>query len=75
MLGAPPQMWGWVVMNSALDECIENLSWIGMLLGPICILIICRIGDRKKGTVVNLLTVALSSLFLVLHLPAFAPII
>lgn len=69
---APPRLWGWGMTTSWLEEAIANFSWFGMGIGPLVIGIICRIGDKANNFITMILTVLIASLFLVLHLVAFA---
>lgn len=69
-----PRMWGWRLTTSWLEEAIANFSWLGMLLGPALLSVICRIGDRNSNAFVFPLTALVASLFLAVHFVAFAPI-
>jgi oligosaccharide repeat unit polymerase len=70
----PPTFWSWGVTTGILDASIADFGWLGMLIGPLFITWICRIGDKQGNGIVNLLTILVASLFLVLHLPAFLPV-
>jgi oligosaccharide repeat unit polymerase len=74
MLLASPRIWGWSMTTSWLEEAIANFGWVGMLLGPLTIAMICRIGDKRGNPLVGILTVLIACLLLVVHLPAFAPL-
>lgn len=74
LLMLPTQYYGWGMTTSILDESIANFSWLGMLIGPLIISLICRLGDPVRGPVVQLLTVLTAILMLVLQLSAFIPV-
>jgi oligosaccharide repeat unit polymerase len=69
-----PKLWSWGMTTSILEEAISNFSWLGFLIGPIIVGLICRVGDKYEDPLINLLTIFVSCLILVVHLPAFAPI-
>lgn len=75
MLFAKPQMWGWGMTTSWLEEAIANFSWLGMLLGPLLIIIICRVGDAAKSSFVRMLTPLIASLLLVVEATAIDPML
>jgi hypothetical protein len=72
VLMRPPQLLGWSTTTSILEESIANLSWYGMLVGPLWILLICRIGDACKTEAVSNVTALIAILFLSVHLTAFS---
>jgi hypothetical protein len=74
MLRTPPRLWGWGMTTSWLDEAIANFGWLGMLLGPLVLSVICRVGDATRNALVVGLTILVGSLLLAVHLPAFMPI-
>ena len=74
LLKIPIQYIGWGMTTSILDEAIANFSWLGMLIGPLIVSIICRIGDREQGKTIQLLTILVAILMIVLQLSAFTPI-
>lgn len=69
-----PQLWSWGMTTSILEEAISNFSWLGLIIGPLIVGTICRVGDRFEDPLINILTLFIACLFLVVHLPAFAPI-
>jgi len=71
MLGQKVSLLGWGMTTSILDEAVANASWFGLILGPLFMFWICKIGDSCKDGTVNLLTVLIASLFLAVQLPAF----
>jgi hypothetical protein len=77
MLMIPPEALGWVMTTSWLEETIANFGWVGMLIGPLVISLICRIGDKYglRIPIIKPLTVLISSLFLVVQLPLFFPML
>lgn len=70
-----PRPLGWGVTTSALDEAIANFGWFGMVLGPLGIALICRIGDRRRDAVLSMITTVIACLSMVLELVAFAPVV
>lgn len=68
---AEPLTWG--VTTSILEEAIANVGWLGMLLGPLVIVGLCRTGERARNVLVTALTILVACLFLVLHFAAIAP--
>jgi oligosaccharide repeat unit polymerase len=66
-----PKEWGWSVTTSILDEAIANFSWAGMIVGPLLISVVCRLGDSRKNSLVSPMTVLVASLFQAVHLVAF----
>lgn len=73
MFGFDPTDMGWGVTTSWLEEAIANLSWFGLIAGPVVPALICRIGDRRRSMLVGILTVTIGSFLLVLSLVAFFP--
>ena len=55
-----------------VEEAIANLSWLGMIFGPLLIVIVCRLGDSRNNVFVYAVTVLVASLLLAVHLVAFA---
>lgn len=74
LLMQPPQLWGWGMTTTWLSEAIANFSWLGIIIGPLTIALICRIGDARKNIIVFTLTSLVASLLLAVHLTAFAPV-
>ena len=65
---------GWSMTTGILDETIANVGWLGLLLGPLTISWIARMGDRNQTAIIQLLTVIVGSLMLVLQIAAFISI-
>jgi len=74
-LGAKPQMFGWGFTTSWLEEAIANLSWFGVIFGPLLPALICRASDSTRNTNVRLLGTLVSALLLTLQLSAFLALI
>jgi len=74
MLMHSPRMWGWGMTTSWLEEAIANFSWLGMIVGPLALSLICRVGDACQNDFVSALTVLIGSLLLAVNLTAFAPL-
>lgn len=75
MLLAPPRLWGWGMTTSWLEEAIANFSWLGMLIGPLLIGGMCRVGDASPNDLVRILTPLVASLMLVVQASAFLPLL
>lgn len=74
MFGFKPRDLGWGVTTSWFEESIANLSWLGLLLGPLVPALVCRIGDRRRTPFAGLLTVTVAGLLLILQFIAFMPL-
>lgn len=74
MLMSPLRLWGWGMTTSWLDEAMANFSWFGIILGPLVISAICRMGDFCKNNFASALTSIVVSSFLTVQLTAFAPL-
>lgn len=74
LIRIPPQYVGWGMTTGILDESIANFGLLGMLVGPLFISIVCRVGDRDQEPLPQLLTVLITILMLVLQLAAFMPV-
>ncbi len=71
----PARYLGWGVTTSWLEEAVANLSWAGLLAGPLLIGWICRIGDAQADHVLRLLTILVSCMLMAVQVAAFAPLI
>ena len=69
----PAGLWDWGMTTSWLEEAIANFSWFGLIMGPLVIVTVCRIGDSSKNPITMSLTALNASLLLVLQLAAFMP--
>jgi hypothetical protein len=74
MLNSAPTDWGWAMTTSLIDEAIANCSWFGLVLGPISIGLLCRVGDSSGDMMISLLTAVVVSLLLAVQLVAFGPL-
>ncbi|MBN1587261.1 MAG: hypothetical protein JW937_07515 [Candidatus Omnitrophica bacterium] len=70
-----PRMWGWGMTTSWLEEAIANFSWLGMLLGPLCIALVCRAGDASGSVLGRILTPLVACLLMLVHAIAFFPLL
>lgn len=61
------------VTTSILDEAIANLSWAGMLVGPLIVGLMCRMSDQTRNPLAKILAVLNVILILLVHLVAFMP--
>jgi hypothetical protein len=65
---------GWVLTTSILDEAIANFSWLGVIIGPLIVCLVCRLGDACENSFMNALTNLNATLFLVVDLSVFWPL-
>jgi hypothetical protein len=65
---------GWVLTTSILDEAIANFSWLGVIIGPLIVCLVCRVGDACENSFMNALTNLNATLFLVVDLSIFWPL-
>lgn len=70
----PKEYLGWCMTTSILEESIANFSWLGMIIGPLVISCICRLGDSCRDGLIGAITAIVALLLLTVHLSAFAPI-
>jgi hypothetical protein len=73
-LRIPARDFGWGITTSWLEEAIANFGVFGFILGPLLLAWICRIGDAARDTIVWMLTILVSSMFLAVQMPAFMPL-
>jgi hypothetical protein len=66
---------GWAVTTSWLDEAIANFGWFGLLVGPLCLAFLCRIGDRTEDSFTRYVTVCIGTLLVAVQLAAFVPLV
>lgn len=64
---------GWALTTSILDEAIANFSWLGILIGPLIVCLVCRIGDATNNSFISALTNLNATLFLAVDLSVFWP--
>jgi hypothetical protein len=62
---------GWTMTTSWLEEAIANFSWAGVLIGPLFLSLVCRIGDQTSNRSTQALGVLVGSLQLLLSPSAF----
>jgi hypothetical protein len=65
---------GWVLTTSILDEAIANFSWLGIIIGPLIVCLVCRVGDACENPFISALTNLNATLFLVIDMSAFWPL-
>jgi hypothetical protein len=65
---------GWGITTSWFDECVANLGWIGVLVAPLSIGLVCRAGDWSGDPVLKVLTIAVTLLLLTVHFAAWYPL-
>ncbi len=67
----PVQHLGWGMTTSWLDESIANFSWFGILIGPLFISLLCRLGDSQGSILLIIMTTFIACLLLAVHIAAF----
>jgi hypothetical protein len=70
MFDSPRQI-GWGLTTSILEEAVANLSWAGMLAGPLVVSLVCRLGEACRNSLISAFTALIACLFLSVHLNAF----
>ena len=71
----PQQSLGWGMTTSVLDESLANFGWLGIVVGPLLVSLVCRHGDAANDGLVSLMTVVVGVFLLTLHLSATAPFV
>ena len=66
-----PQMWGWGLTTSIIDEAINNFGLLGIVLGPLVLVVICRLGDGATSQFAGMFTGPIACALLVVEVPAF----
>ena len=61
----------WSMTTSWLEEPIANFSWAGVLIGPLCLSIICRLADHTPNRSTQGIGILVGSLLLAVQLSAF----
>ena len=70
----PYTFMNWGVETSWLGEAIANLSWPGLLIGPLLLAWLCRLGDSFQRASITMATSVVGGLFLFIDFPGFLPI-
>jgi hypothetical protein len=70
----PKDYIGWCMTTSVLEEPIANFSWLGMLIGPLIVSVVCRLGDSCRDGLIGAITAIVALLLMTVHLSAFAPV-
>ncbi|MPZ16993.1 MAG: hypothetical protein GEV06_03625 [Luteitalea sp.] len=60
------------VTTSILDESIANFGWIGLLVAPLVVLVVCRLGDSCHDSVISALTLFVVVCMFTTHPPPWA---
>jgi hypothetical protein len=66
-----PYYLGYVMTTSILDEALATFGWLGLVMGPWLVGVVCRLGDQSRWPPVRLLTAAVGPLLLVLDVGTF----
>jgi hypothetical protein len=70
----PARPLGWGLTTSWLEEAIANFSWLGLLIGPMVPVLICRWSNASKNSMTTILGALVAVLFIVVQLSAFTPL-
>ncbi|MBT9312467.1 hypothetical protein [Leptothoe kymatousa] len=71
----PIKLWPYGITTSILAESIANFSWIGFLVGPMILALVCRLGDSTDNAFIVVLTTLLACLLNVLHPLPYIPLL
>lgn len=72
MLQMYPARWlGWGMTTSWLEEAIANFGWLGVLVGPLSLSTLCRMGEAFRWPALSLLTCMVVVLLMAVQLSAF----
>lgn len=74
VLNYPPEPIGWSFTTCILEEFISNFGIIGILLAPLFLLWICKVGDRSPNTITKFFAIIVIVFFLFTQLAAFMPL-
>lgn len=69
-----PSPGGGSLTTTCLGESISNFSWFGILVGPLLLSLVCRIGDSCRDQRVFIATILVSVFMQTAHLAPWAPI-
>lgn len=67
-------VYGWQLTTGIFDECISNFGWLGLFIGPLIVLCLCRLNDKEPRLIVRVGGYLVIALMQLVHLPAFYPI-
>ncbi len=65
---------GWSFTTCILEEFISNFGFTGMLLAPLFLLWICRIGDNTSNIILTFFSILVAVFFMFTQLAAFMPL-
>ncbi len=74
MLGISPRLLGYGVTNCFFDECLANFGWIGLVIAPVILGLVCRFGDSPNEVFISVMTGLVAALLISVELIAFAPL-
>ncbi len=75
LLNVYPRDLGWGMTTGTFDEAIANTGLAGLLIGPLLILWICRLGDTTHNWNAHILTCIVVCLMMSVELVAFMPLV
>ena len=70
----PPRSLNWGMTTSWLEEAVANFGWLGILIGPLSIACLCRLGDSYRWPALTIVTVLVAVLLMSVQLSAFMAI-
>jgi hypothetical protein len=69
--GVAPQYSGWTFTTSIFDEALADYGWLGMLIGPTFLGLLCRLADGNRTILFRSLGYIVCVIFLAVQLNAF----
>ena len=70
-LNGPRIYRSWGITTTLLSEAIANMGWLGMLCGPLALVVIASIGYSRSNPFLNVLTCVICTLLMSVHLAGF----
>jgi hypothetical protein len=69
-----PRFMIWGLTTSILDEAIANLSWLGVIAGPLLLGTFCAVADAARSPMLRITGFLACLLFMATNLPSFMPL-
>ena len=74
VLNLPKKPIGWSFTTCILEEMISNFGIVGILIAPIFLIKLCKIGDNSSNVFLTLFSIIVSVFFMFTQLTAFMPL-
>lgn len=74
VLNLPKEPIGWSFTTCILEEMISNFGIVGILIAPLFLIKLCKIGDNSSNVFLTLFSIIVSVFFMFTQLPAFMPL-